>query len=178
MAKRMTGLAAAGSVAVVLAVMAGSSTSFATALRTIQMFDQCDPDTFNAMFGDGTCVGNAGGVKLDVFISQLIHHGAAGAWHFAPDPVRIEEGTEFIATNDGGEDHTFTEVDEFGGGFVDELNDILGLTTTPECAALVPTLPAGLIFPGQSTEPEDEEPGVHHYQCCIHPWMRTDVIVR
>jgi hypothetical protein len=30
------------------------TTGVAAALRTIQMFDQCDPDTFNAMFGDGT----------------------------------------------------------------------------------------------------------------------------
>jgi len=178
MATRMKHLVVGASIAVALALVTGATTGVAAALRTIQMFDQCDPDTFNAMFGDGTCVGNAGGVKLDVFISQLIHHGSAGAWHFTPDPLRIEEGTEFIATNSGGEAHTFTEVDEFGGGFVDELNDILGLTPTPECAALVPTLPDGLIFPGQSTEPEDEEPGVHHYQCCIHPWMRTDVIVR
>ena len=178
MATRMKHLVAAGSIAVAVALVAGSSTGFAAGLRTIRMFDQCDPDTFNAAFGDGTCVGNAGGVKLDVFISQLIHHGAAGAWYFTPDPVRIQEGTEFIATNAGGEVHTFTEVDEFGGGFVTELNDILGLTPTQACLDVAASLPDGLVFPGQSTEPEDEEPGVHHYQCCIHPWMRTDVIVR
>jgi len=34
------------------------------------------------------------------------------------------------------------------------------------------------VAPGAETEAQDEEPGVHHYQCCIHPWMRVDVIVR
>jgi plastocyanin len=164
--------------AVGLAVLVSGTTGFAAAVRTIQIMDQCDPETFNAKFGNGTCVGNAGGVKLDVFISQLMKHGKAGAWHFTPDPVRLREGEEFSAFNHGGEAHTFTEVDEFGGGFVQDLNDILGLTPTPECAALALTLPAGLVFPGQSTDPEDEDVGVHHYQCCIHPWMQTDVIVR
>jgi plastocyanin len=152
-------------------------TGLAASVRTVQMQDACDPETFNAAFGAGTCIRN-GGVNLDVFINQLLKHGSVGAWHFAPDPVRLKEGDQFRATNQGGEAHTFTEVDEFGGGFVPELNAILGLTPTPECAALAQTLPAGLVFPGQSTVPEDEETGVHHYQCCIHPWMRTDVVVR
>jgi plastocyanin len=164
--------------AVTLVFVTHGLTGLAAAIRTVQMQDACDPQTFNAAFGEGTCVRN-GGVNLDVFINQLIKHGSVGAWHFAPDPVRLKEGDRFQAKNHGGEVHTFTEVDEFGGGFVQELNDILGLTPTPECAALAQTNPpAGLVFPGESTDPEEEEAGVHHYQCCIHPWMRTDVIVR
>lgn len=164
--------------AVALVFVTHGLTGLAAAIRTVQMQDACDPQTFNAAFGPGTCIRN-GGVNLDVFINQLIKHGSAGAWHFAPDPVRLKEGDRFQAKNHGGEAHTFTEVDEFGGGFVQELNDILGLTPTPECAALAETdPPTGLVFPGESTDPEEEEAGVHHYQCCIHPWMRTDVIVR
>ncbi len=34
------------------------------------------------------------------------------------------------------------------------------------------------VPPGGVSDPKVEKPGVHHYQCCIHPWMRTDVIVR
>ena len=36
---------------------------------------------------------------------------------------------------------------------------------------------AGCI-PAAMTSPDAEEPGVHHYQCCIHPWRRADVVVR
>jgi len=169
----LTGL----TLAVALAMVVGHTTGFAAVVRTVTINDQCDPTTFNAAVGPGTCV-NQGGVPFDMFISQLIHHGFAGAWHFTPDPLRLVDGELFQATNHGGEAHTFTEVDEFGGGFVDQLNTILGLSPTPECAALAPNLPAGLIFPGQTTAPEDEDPGVHHYQCCVHPWMRTDIIVR
>ena len=77
----------------------------------------------------------------------------------------------------GGETHTFTEVDEFGGGFVDQLNQLSGNPVpAPECTTEFN--PADFVAPGSATEAEDEEPGVHHYQCCIHPWMRVDVIVR
>ena len=162
-----------------LAMVVGSTRGFAAVIRTITIMDQCDPATFNVAVGPGTCAGNPGGVKFDMFISQLVHHQQADAWHFTPDPLRLSDGEQFRATNHGGEAHTFTEVDEFGGGFVPELNALAGgLSPTPECEALALKLPAGLIFPGQSTAPEDEDPGVHHYQCCIHPWMRTDVIVR
>ena len=37
------------------------------------------------------------------------------------------------AVNGGGEDHTFSEVAQFGGGCIDVLNGILGLTPVPEC---------------------------------------------
>jgi plastocyanin len=35
-----------------------------------------------------------------------------------------------------------------------------------------------LIPAGGKSEAEDEDAGTHHYQCCIHPWMRMDVTVR
>src|SRR5262245_20176990 len=177
MAARTHHFLAALTMAAALTLVTGATTGSAAQVRTIRIFDQCDPETFNGMFGPGTCIGNAGGVKLDVFISQLMHHGAAGAWHFTPDPVRLKEGEEFIATNFGGEDHTFTEVDEFGGGFLQPLNAILGLTPTPECLAIAAD-PTKRIHPGDSTAPDEEDPGVTHYQCCIHPWMHTDIIVR
>jgi hypothetical protein len=50
----MKHLVTGAAIAVALALVTGGTTGVAAALRTIQMFDQCDPDTFNAMFGDGT----------------------------------------------------------------------------------------------------------------------------
>ena len=172
-------LVAALGIAVGLAIFAGT-VGFASDVRIIKMQDQCDPETFNAMFGEGTCVTN-GGVSFDTFISQLLHSQQAGAWRFTPDPVHLRDGQAFRAENTGGEVHTFTEVDEFGGGFIPDLNGISGNPEpTPECAELGLKNFEGEEFipPGGQTEAETEEPGVHHYMCCIHPWMRTDVIVR
>lgn len=85
----------------------------------------------------------------------------------------VKVGELLVATNRGGEIHTFTEVDEFGGGVVDQLNQLSGLTeVAPECAALAG---GGRIAPGASSSEEEEEAGVEKYQCCIRPWMRTEV---
>ena len=82
-------------------------------------------------------------------------------------------GQMLMATNKGGETHTFTEVDEFGGGIVDQLNQLSGLTTVaPECSALTPR---DFLAPGASSREVEEEAGVEKYQCCIHPWMRAQV---
>ena len=79
-------------------------------------------------------------------------------------------GQRLVASNRGGEVHTFTEVEEFGGGNVPFLNNLAGLTTVaPECGQAV------LIASGGSSSETEDEAGVEKYQCCIHPWMRTEV---
>jgi hypothetical protein len=71
--------------------------------------------------------------------------------------------------------HTFTEVDEFGG-IVLLLTELSGNPVpAPECLALED---GDFIPPGGMSPPDVEEPGVHHYQCCIHPWLRAEVTVR
>jgi hypothetical protein len=118
------------------------------------MQDACDPDSFNAVIGAGACVRN-GGMKFDAFIEQLTKLGFVGPWHFAPKSVTARTGQEFLVMNQGGETHTFTEVEEFGGGIVADLNERMHLSTVaPECKAL--------------------ESGHEKYQCCIHPWMRLE----
>ena len=82
-------------------------------------------------------------------------------------------GQLLVATNRGGETHTFTEVEEFGGGIAQQLNDLMGLTTVaPECNQLSGT---DFIRPGASSSEKEDEAGVEKYQCCIHPWMRAQV---
>jgi plastocyanin len=170
----MKQLVTALGIAVGLAVFAGT-VGFASDIRTVAMNDQCDPDSFNAAFGPGTCINN-GGVSLDTFVAQLMHTQRAGAWSFTPDPARLRDGQAVQAKNTGGEVHTFTEVDEFGGGIIPELNALSGNPVpASECLQLKDE---DFIPPGGRSEADAEEPGVHHYQCCIHPWMRTDVIVR
>lgn len=135
----------------------------------VNMLDNCDPATFNAVIGPGACVRN-GGMKFEDFIAQLTRLGFVGSWQFAPKGVNAREGQEFHVTNRGGEVHTFTEVEEFGGGVVANLNELAGVpVVAPECLALTP---GDFISPGSTFEEEIEEEGDEKYQCCIHPWMR------
>lgn len=140
--------------------------------HVVTIFDACDPETFDAALGAGTCT-RSGGVRFDSFLDQLRKHHSIGAWHFAPPEVTMRVGQMLVATNHGGEMHTFTEVDEFGGGIIPMLNELAGLTTVaPECGRL-----AGKDFlaPGASSSETEEDAGVEKYQCCIHPWMRAEV---
>jgi hypothetical protein len=158
--------AAATGSARVAATGAGGQTQ-----QTITILDACDPDSFNAALGAGTCVRN-GGLLFNNFIELLRRQQSVGAWHFAPPQGGLNVGDVLLAINQGGEVHTFTEVEEFGGGIVPMLNDLTGLTTVaPECNQAT-FIPPG----GSSSEVEDEE-GVEKYQCCIHPWMRAEIRV-
>ena len=143
--------------------------------RLVTVFDACDPETFNAQLGAGTCV-RSGGVRFEDFIEQLRRHASIGAWRFAPPNMTLLEGQRFVAVNRGGEVHTFTEVDEFGGGIVPILNQLTGQTqVAPECGSLQPS---DFIAPGtRFSEGQGEEAGTVKYQCCIHPWMRLEAKV-
>jgi hypothetical protein len=79
--------------------------------------------------------------------------------------------------NHGGEVHTFTEVEEFGGGIVPALNNLAHTPVeAPECKALESD---DFIAPGATYESDTEqEPGEEKYQCCIHPWMRLTAHIR
>jgi hypothetical protein len=136
------------------------------------LLDACDPDTFNIAVGPGACQRN-GGVTFQHFIDELTRHQSVGAWRMSPTVLTMKEGQTLVAENHGGETHTFTEVDEYGGGIVPNLNQLSGQThVAPECTQLHPT---DFLAPGaRSTEVTDES-GVEKYQCCIHPWMRTEV---
>ena len=143
--------------------------------RLVTMMDACDPTSFNAVLGAGTCA-RQGGVPFDVFIAQLTKHQFVGAWHFAPGVVNVQLGQTLVARNNGGEVHTFTEVENFGGGSVPVLNQLSGNPDpAPECLALTAS---DSIPPGGTTSDVEDESGTELYQCCIHPWMRAVVHVR
>jgi hypothetical protein len=140
----------------------------------VNMNDNCDPETFNAAIGPGTCIGK-GGMTFDQFIAQLTKLGFVGSWHFAPRVVNAHAGKEFLVINRGGETHTFTEVEEFGGGIVPLLNDLAGVpNVAPECLSLGPD---AFVAPGQTFTEDIEQDEAEHYQCCIHPWMRLSTRV-
>ena len=144
------------------------------AVHPIEMLDQCDPATFNAAIGPGTCTSSHSGIKFDKFIGQLISTGNAPAWRNSPSTFTAAFGTQLVAVNRGGEVHTFTRVAEFGGGVVPVLNDILGLTPRPECLAAPPE---EYLPPGGTDAEAITTHGTALYQCCIHPWMKTTITV-
>ena len=97
---------------------------------------------------------------------HLIGHPS---WRNEPSYSSIEAHKTIDVKNEGGRAHSFTEVANYGGGFVAPLN--IGLTAAPECdPALVTVLP-----PGASDRIAGLAPGLHKFQCCIHPWMRAAV---
>ena len=141
----------------------------------VNMLDACDPDSFNAAIGPGTCV-RSGGVKFDQFIAQLTQLAFAAPWRFAPQNTNVRVGQAFVAENRGGEEHTFTEVDEFGGGIVPILNQLAHTPTiAPACAALEED---DVVPPGGTYREEVDHAGTLKFQCCIHPWMRMEATVR
>ena len=166
----------AGIVALLVLVPAAGATA-ASSSRQVQALDDCDPATFNAVVGPGTCVGD-GGTTFSEFVAQLLAQGRAPAWRFAPAQLKLDAGGTLTAHNRGGEDHTFTQVATFGGGCIAALNDLLGLTPVPECAGFPGgAFAATLIPPGGTVTTSPLRPGVHRFECLIHPWMRTTVTV-
>ncbi len=142
--------------------------------KVVNILDDCEPSSFNEAIRPGTCVGS-GGMRFDIFVSLLQKSGVAGPWHFAPNNTSARVGQTLVATNRGGEVHTFTEVAEFGGGIVPFLNNLAHTPVmAPECQALEDD---DMVPPGGQYTETVEETGTVKFQCCIHPWMRFEAHV-
>jgi hypothetical protein len=183
----------------------GSNTNSAPQTKTVRIWDACDPDSFNAAVGPGTCIpGHHGQTNFQDFFNELNLDKIAGGWRFNPllnatdgsfklVQLELQPGDRISLENVGGETHTFTKVSEYGGGFFDPLNARTGNPTpAPECARV---LANGTLAPqpesdtNQFVEAATTEAGplagtpvlplgVTHWQCCIHPWMRINIAVR
>jgi len=147
--------------------------------KKFRMYDDCEPTSFNAVLGDGACVGN-GNTTFDEFIAELEATQDAHEWRNQPSQAHLNVGRPTSVENRGGEVHTFTKVAEFGGGFIPDLNGISGNPVpAPECLnfGAISFIPAGesedLPTAGSSGLPV----GINRFQCCIHPWMRTVIEV-
>ena len=140
--------------------------------------DNCDPASFNAALQDPNACVKHGHETFQQFIAELQANGAARDWRFTPDQITGRFGVGLLGNNVGGEEHTFTPVHAFGGGFVDVLNGILNLQPAPECLALERRrrcpLRKYLIEADELAEVTDAS-GIARVQCCIHPWMQTEV---
>ena len=148
--------------------------------KKIRLLDDCDPVTFNAVLGDGACIGN-GHTTFDEFIAELAATQDAHKWRNQPSNMLLNVGRPTLIENVGGEVHTFTPVAEFGGGFIPDLNGISGNPVpAPECLN-IPALnfiPAGGTEQGPTAGSSELPVGSHKFQCCIHPWMRTVIDVQ
>jgi hypothetical protein len=158
----------------------------------IRIRDDCNPKTFNAVLGAGTCVGD-GDTTFQAFLGEFLATGDVDRWRFDPSSVSVPRGGRLEVENEGGETHTFTKVAAFGGGFVPLLNTRPNgappLQTVPECGTpTAPNLSAALAaedssapFPNEVhlTGGSSKLPvGTNLFQCCIHPWMHAVVTVR
>ncbi len=150
----------------------------------IALVDNCDPATFNAAIpGVCTTTPHAHDTTFLEFIGLLFSPLAANvighpAWQFSPGYISVRAGQTVRATNAGGEEHTFTEVTAFGGGYIPPLNGVGGPAgTVPLVPAAACLASPGVVAPGATVQIKGLSPGVHKFQCCIHPWMRTVVDV-
>jgi plastocyanin len=169
-------------VAVVSAALVVVVGAAADGSRHVRAFDDCDPATFNAAVGPGTCVGD-GRTTFPNFVAQLPVKGSADGWAFKPSTIDLSRSRPLDIENRGGEFHTFTEVKKFGGGCIPFLNQLLGLTPVPECQPEVaPGVPLAFVTTGIDSggtlDVAALGPGVHKFECLIHPWMHTTVTVR
>ena len=162
--------------------------------QVFRVRDDCDPATFNAdpPLGPGAgeiCNPNFGGdTTFAEFIEELTEDQQIGHWRFNPDSVGLDRGQGTAFESRGGEFHTFTRVAEFGGGILPGLNALTGAgATRAECGApdtLAPPsatnifVPDGAKFDGPTAGSAALPRGNTKWQCCIHPWMRSEVRVR
>ena len=170
-------LALAGAVVALMALLGVSAgtVSADNDVRRIQLTDDCDPTTFNAVLGAGGCVGS-GTTTFSDFIAELTAKKVVRSWAFNPSQPPVLSGQTLIARNVGGENHTFTCVTQFGGGVVPLLNALSGNTTPAVlcpgesfAASLVPAGGSRMVVLGSSPQTM--------YECLIHPWMRATLRV-
>lgn len=182
----------------VLAGLLAVSGVIAAAQSGVQVFrfrDDCDPATFNSGPPDGPGLGVIcnpnfdGDITFNDFIAELAATQDVEHWRIQPDDVRLDRGEATrIDNRRAGEFHTFTRVGEFGGGIVPGLNALSGFSETrPECGAhdvLAPPsatnifLPDGAVVNGPIAGSAELPRGSTKWQCCIHPWMKSEVRVR
>jgi hypothetical protein len=149
--------------------------------RKIELYDNCDPgDPGWAGIGGCDLDPTEGDVSLAEFGQLLLSPLALSvvghpSWRIEPSYMSVDLRKSLRIINEGGREHTFTEVADFGGGRIAGLSS--GLTPAPECQIAPGAVDPTLVGPEQSLEVGGLDPGLHKFQCCFHPWMRAAVRV-
>jgi hypothetical protein len=138
--------------------------------REVRITDRCDAATFPEAAG---CIRDSH-VTFAEFLEKLNPaDGGHHQWRFKEDHVELKRGERLSARNIGGEAHTFTEVVNFGAGFIPpDLNAALPPGTPPAVQVNADPL---LVVPGAKVDVGTLDAGTHLFQCMIHPWMRSVV---
>ena len=165
-----------------LVVMMVTATAIAGQAKVV-ILDECDPNTFNPVFGNPAlgniaCL-NVGGAETLTMFGAFLPTGDP-LWAFFPAQININEGDTIVVSSEGGENHTFTEVAQFGNGFIPILNNPTNSTNTiAECKGGFSNnnVAATRIVARSSTVITGLKAGKHLFECCIHPWMRMEVDV-
>jgi len=157
-------------------------------LAQVVALDECDPVSFNAVLsesGGGFCHN----VSLAAFgfattLSDLLtgaeNNNPDKGWDFEPDQLTIKQGTILSVVDQGGEPHTFTEVQAFGNGFLPPLNPGSATSVISECSGGFKNIAVARtrIVQGSHLDIIGLSKGKHLFQCCIHPWMHMEVDVK
>jgi plastocyanin len=164
-------------------MLAGAlETEKAPGIAQVVALDECDPATFNAPTAVGADFCKNVALGASTTFANLFAEAATPKpdpnWDFEPDTLAIKHGTILSVVNQGGEPHTFTEVAQFGGGFIPGLNN--GAAPAPECAAGFSSVAVARtrILQGSTSQVIGLSKGEHLFQCCIHPWMHFTVEVK
>jgi plastocyanin len=149
----------------------------------ILMLDNCDPsdadyDPVGGCPQGGPRPQYRGDVSVAEFFDLLFSPRAPGgqvighpSWRNEPSYITVRSGQTVRVSNRGGRVHTFTNVEDFGGGFVGDLNG--ALLPAPECNPATVTF----VEVGGTQQISGLDPGLQKFQCCIHPWMRAAIRV-
>ena len=142
--------------------------------------DNCDPASFNAALQDEDACVKHGQQTFAAFIAELQATRVARDWRFTPEQAVGRLGVGMLGNNVGGEEHTFTPVRQFGGGVVPILNQLSGnLVVAPECFELdeddVVASGGKYLIEAEELAAVVDASGIARVECCIHPWMRTEV---
>ena len=148
--------------------------------KKIRMYDDCEPTSFNAVLGDGTCIGN-GHTTFDEFIAELAETQDAHEWRNQPSAMQVRRmwaANQTLRSRRGSTYlyssrclwwrlHSRSQWDLRESGsragvfelWIDRVH------------------PAGATEEGPTAGSSDLPVGTHRFQCCIHPWMRTVIEV-
>jgi plastocyanin len=157
-------------------------------IAQVVALDECDPTSFNMVLGESGG-GFCHNVSLATFgyattLSDLLTAAENGTpdpgWDFEPDQLTIKLGTIVSVVDQGGEPHTFTEVQAFGNGFLPPLNPGSSTSVIPECSGGFKNIAVARtrVVQGSHLDIAGLSKGKHLFQCCIHPWMRMEVDVK